>query len=185
MEDEEIIQLFMARDERALRAVMEKYGDHCFAVAMHILRNKEDSEECVNDAYMALWHQIPPKHPQNLGAYVEVIAHNLALKRFRWETQKKRGGKHDTIPFHTLEKSLALEGDAERVLLMKHRAEIFEVYLRELSPKNRMVVVQYYWYMRTIKEIAILNKMSESGVKMILSRAKKRLKQLVKEEDFL
>ena len=49
MTDEKIIQLFFQRNEVAIEETSRKYGTYCFKIANNILKNQEDSEECVND----------------------------------------------------------------------------------------------------------------------------------------
>ena len=47
MEDSAIIDLYWAREERALSETDAKYGGYCRSIAHNILKNREDSEECV------------------------------------------------------------------------------------------------------------------------------------------
>ena len=49
MDDNQIIELYFARNEQAIKETDAKYGKLCFSVANRILENNEDSEECVND----------------------------------------------------------------------------------------------------------------------------------------
>ena len=49
MEDTAIVQLYWDRDERAILATSQKYGDHCMSIAKNILGDREGAEECVND----------------------------------------------------------------------------------------------------------------------------------------
>ena len=58
MDDKKIIEMFLARDENAIRAVEKKYGGLCYHVASNILASHEDREECVNDVLLALWNAI-------------------------------------------------------------------------------------------------------------------------------
>lgn len=60
MTDLMIIELYFARDEKAIKETDTKYGKLCFSVANNILCNDEDSEECVNDTYLSVWNTIPP-----------------------------------------------------------------------------------------------------------------------------
>ena len=53
MRDHEIIELYWARNESAIAATAEKYGNYCHTIAYNILRNKEDAEECANDTYQS------------------------------------------------------------------------------------------------------------------------------------
>ena len=44
--DEKIIELFFERNDRAVNEIQTKYGKLCFTVAMNILGDREDAEEC-------------------------------------------------------------------------------------------------------------------------------------------
>lgn len=66
--DNEIISLFNARNERALSAVSEKYGINCSRIAKNILKNDQDTEECVNETYLKVWESIPPEQPREGNA---------------------------------------------------------------------------------------------------------------------
>ena len=59
MDDVEIIGLFFDRNESAISEAERKYGKLCMSVANKILDSAEDSEECVNDAFLKLWNSIP------------------------------------------------------------------------------------------------------------------------------
>ena len=61
MEDQRIVELFFARSEDALAEVSVKYGGLIKKIAMNVLNNAADAEECANDTYMALWESIPPR----------------------------------------------------------------------------------------------------------------------------
>ena len=56
MDDNQIIELYFARNEQAIKETDAKYGKLCFSVANRILENNEDSEECVNDTYLNAWN---------------------------------------------------------------------------------------------------------------------------------
>lgn len=77
MRDHEIIELYWARNESAITATAEKYGNYCHTIAYNILRNKEDAEECANDTYLGAWNSIPPQRPTGwakLGTMVACLA---------------------------------------------------------------------------------------------------------------
>ena len=61
-------------------------------IAMNILNSSEDSEECVNDAYLAAWNSIPPNRPEKLSAYLGRLTRNLSLNRYKSNTAERRGG---------------------------------------------------------------------------------------------
>ena len=92
MEDVEIIRLYWARDESAIPAAAEKYGNYCASIAQNLLGNREDAEECVNDTWLRAWNAIPPQRPGILSAFLGTITRNLALDLFQRRTAQKRGG---------------------------------------------------------------------------------------------
>ena len=83
MDDKAIIRLFFDRSEAAIEETTKKYGAYCYSIAYRILENREDSEECVNDTYLALWNSIPPNRPHFLAAYIAKITRNLSLNRIK------------------------------------------------------------------------------------------------------
>ena len=83
MEDRRIVELYLERSEEAILETDIKYGRYCHRIAFNILGNDEDSEECVNDAYMRTWGSIPPNEPKSLSSFIGKITRNLALDKLR------------------------------------------------------------------------------------------------------
>ena len=51
MEDKQIIELYFARNEKAIFESQQKYGAFCRSIAWNLLSNREDSEECDGTLY--------------------------------------------------------------------------------------------------------------------------------------
>ena len=64
MQDAEIVALYWERNERAIRETERQYGRYLFQIAHNILREREDSRECVNDTYLRAWNSMPPGRPE-------------------------------------------------------------------------------------------------------------------------
>ena len=88
MDDNKIIELYFARDERAIEETRTSYGRLIYSVAYNILDSAPDSEECENDTYLRTWDSIPPTRPSILSAYLSRISRNLALNRLRDEKRE-------------------------------------------------------------------------------------------------
>ena len=93
MKDNEIIDLFLARDEKAIEAVSAKYHPYCYKIAWNLLANKEDAEECLNDTWFSVWSRIPPARPLALAQFCGQITRNLSIDRLR----KKHAGKRPDV----------------------------------------------------------------------------------------
>ena len=94
MEDTVIINLYFDRSEKAIQATEEKYSRYCFSIAWNVLYDKEDSDECVNDTWLATWNSIPPRKPAILSAFLGKITRNLAIDCFRRKKAAKRSTEH-------------------------------------------------------------------------------------------
>jgi len=90
MNDAEIIDLFWARSESAITELGKKYDRLARSVAMNILHNQQDTEECMNDSYLGMWNSLPPEKPQVLPAFFTAITRNIALKLYRHHHASKR-----------------------------------------------------------------------------------------------
>ena len=103
MEDEKILQLYLDRNELAIHESAEKYGAYCRTVAMNILGDPDDAEECVNDTWFKAWNAIPPASPADLRTYLGKISRNLAFDRYRTEHRDKRGSGEEALLLDELE----------------------------------------------------------------------------------
>ena len=77
MDDNGIIDLYWARSEKAISETDARYGKLCYGIAYNILSNREDSEESVNDTYLAAWNTMPPHRPSLLGAFLGKLNRQL------------------------------------------------------------------------------------------------------------
>lgn len=91
MKDEEIIELYFKRNERAIEETDVKYGNYLESIANNILNDDLDVEECLNDTYLKTWDKIPPTRPKVFKAFLAKIARELAFDKYRASRSKKRG----------------------------------------------------------------------------------------------
>lgn len=61
MTDEEILTLFFQRDENAIEQTRLKYHVYCEKIMKQILKDRQDREECWNEALLRVWNVIPPR----------------------------------------------------------------------------------------------------------------------------
>ena len=180
MEETQIIDLFFARDEQAIKETQARCGKQMYATAFRILNNHEDSEECVNDAYVGLWNAIPPTRPSSLRAFACKITRNLSLKRFKFLTQEKRNADLTTA-FEELEDVLpderfAPDADDEEI------GKLISQFLRNQKEEVRYVFIRKYFFFDSVKEIAEKCSFTESKVKNLLFHARNDLKEYLGKE---
>ena len=114
MNDKDIIQLYLNRDQRALSATAKKYGKYCTSIAKNILGNNEDAEECVNDTYLSTWNSIPPTIPTILSAFLGKITRNLAFNKYKHNHVMKRGNGEIAVVLDELAECVSGVDDVEQ-----------------------------------------------------------------------
>ena len=90
MEDTEIMELFWARNEDAIKETDAVYGRKLNTLAKNILQSREDAEESVSDTYMEPWKTSPPHRPKYFFAFLASICRHLSLNRLDWNMAAKR-----------------------------------------------------------------------------------------------
>ncbi len=182
MEDETIIQLYFARDERAVQETDRKYGRYCFTLADAILHNDQDSEETVSDTYLKTWSAIPPEKPAVFKLFLAKITRNLAFTRWRAYNAEKRGGGEMALVLDELEECIAAPGGVEDGLNGKELALTIRTFLDTLPQREQNIFLRRYFFVEESDEIARRYGMNRSTVLRTLSRTREKLKAyLVKE----
>ncbi len=182
MEDNDIVELYWTRDERAIEETKSKYERYCHSIAFNILHDHEDAKEAVNDTYLGAWNSIPSHRPELLGAFLGKITRNLSLKKWRSKTADKRGGGETFLTLDELQECVSGKNDVLETIEVQELAKIIDTFLRGISEEERRVFICRYWYMDSIADIGEQFGYGQSKVKMMLSRTRKKLlDKLIKE----
>ena len=181
MEDTAIIDLYWARDERAIAASDEKYGTLCRRLSQNILDSWEDAEECVNDTWQRAWDTMPPQRPNSLRAYLAKITRNLSIDRWRAKRAEKRGGGLEPL-FIELEDCLPAAPSAEEFSEAEETARIIDRWLDTLSPADRKSFLRRYWYGERVDRIAAQAGCSPNSMTKRLGRLRAGLRLALEQE---
>lgn len=178
MDDTVIIELFFSRDESALKELQQKYGAYASKIAMNLLRDKGDAQECVNDAYLTVWDSIPPQRPTSLRVYIGRIVRNISVSKYRkMHAQKRFDGVEvalaeleDIIP-----SGESVEQTVDSNMLRQHLNE----WLMSISEQDRMLFVRRYWYGDKTYELARKCGVSDSTMSRRLTRLRENLREFL------
>jgi RNA polymerase sigma-70 factor (ECF subfamily) len=176
VDDSAIIELFYERSEQAIVELERKYGSVCGRIAGNILSDRQDAEECVNDAYLAVWNTVPPEKPDPLLNYVCRIVRNLAVKRYHFNTAGKRNGAYD-VALEEIEECFPEPTSVEEEVDARETAGMIDDFLEALPAEDRILFVRRYWHAEPIDALAELFGISPHNVSVRLSRLRKRLKK--------
>lgn len=153
---------------RSVQELFEKYQNNLYAVAFNICKNAEDAKDVVQDTFIQ-YHLFRKEfdNEQHIRAWLIRVAINKAknINRSFWHKNKRPLEDYmETLTFETPESE-----------------ELFETVMA-LPEKFRIVIHLFYYEDYSIREIADILKISESNVKVRLSRGRSLLKEKLQEE---
>ena len=182
MEDETIIDLYFAREERAIAETGKKYGGYCRSIAFNILRSHEDTEECVSDTWLHTWNAIPPARPGCLRAFVGRITRNLSFTRWEAARAQKRGGGQTELLLSELADCLPGGERPEAQLDAQAVTLTIELFLQAQTRENRQLFLRRYYYGDSVRRLSGLFGLTENTVKSRLFRLRAGLRDALLKE---
>lgn len=157
---------------KPLEWLINEYQTNMFVTAFNICKNVEDAKDVVQDTFIAYHtsnHQFNDE--QHIRAWLFRVTVNKAkdVSKSFWHRKINKDKMSlenyiQTLPFETKEDSA-----------------LFEAVLN-LPEKYRIVIHLFYYEDWSIREISQILHISESNVKTRLSRGRKLLKKVLKED---
>lgn len=168
--DEQIIELYWQRNERAISETDVKYGQFLYRIAYNILYDKLDCEECQNDTYLDIWNAIPPEKPNVFPAFITQIMRRTAIDRYKQKTSKKRVPSELTLSLDELDAEAVHYDNTEEL------GRIISDYLRTLSDKQQFMFIGRFYIADSVQDIANDLGVTASAVYKELGKIKDGLK---------
>ena len=154
--------------KQSTQELVTLYQSSLFAAAFNICKNAQDAEDVVQDTFIQYY--ISNKefdNEQHIRAWLIRVAINKAknVNRTFWRQNK-----------------LSLEDYMESLTFETPEDEhLFETVM-SLPEKYRIVIHLFYYEDYAVSEIANILKLSQSNVKVRLSRGREMLRKILKEE---
>lgn len=153
---------------QSIQELVALYQGSLFAAAFNMCRNTQDAEDVVQDTFVQYYTTKKEfENEQHVRAWLMRVAINRAKNANHtfWRRNK-----------------LSIEDYMETLTFETPEAETLFETVMELPEKYRIVIHLYYYEDYAVSEIADILKLSESNVKIRLSRGRKMLRDALKEE---
>ncbi|WGR94078.1 RNA polymerase sigma factor [Bradyrhizobium sp. ISRA443] len=180
--DAGLVQRALARDEAAVRAIMQANNRRLFRLARGILRNDGEAEDVVQDTYVrAFTHLDQFRGDSSLSTWLSRIAINEALGRVR---RKSASVEWSDLPQAALEAQiiqfpLSSVDDPEKSMAQREIQHVVEHAIDELPEAFRLVFITRVIEGMTIEETAAILSLKPETVKTRLHRARTMLRDNV------
>lgn len=184
MKDEEIIAMYWRRDEEAVRQCERHYGSYCGSIIRRITGSDGDVEECLNDTWYRAWSTIPPQRPQNLRMFLAAISRNLALDRWKQRQREKRGGGELALIWEELADCVSGGDDPGEALESAELGRAIDRFLHSLPGRECSIFLRRYFFAEPTRDIAGRFGLSETHVRVLLSRTRGKLRIFLKTEGY-
>ena len=184
MPDEQIVELYWQRNERAIKETDIKYKSFLLSVANNIVNDIGDSEECLNDTYLGAWNAIPPARPTMLQAFLATIMRRTAIDCYKSRKRQKRIASELTVSLSELEGIISDDGDICSEIDSKELGSVINDFLRSQSDRRAYIFMSRYYFARPIKEIAKLLEVSEATINKEIAAIKRSLKEKLEKEGY-
>ena len=184
IDDNDIVAMYFERNEDAIRETESKYEPRIFSICNNILRQRQDSEECVNTVYKKLWDSIPPERPGNFKAFIARIARNAATDLFRANGREKRNsGVVDSLDDYAdfLEDDYSVEDE----VCVNELAKLLNGFIKRLPERERACFMKRYYFNCKVDEIVKQTHIPKRTVYAILEKVKNELKDELSKEGYL
>ena len=174
--DAEIVALYLARDESAVDHTARQYGAYCLSVAMNILNDRSDAEECVNDTYLRAWRSIPPQRPTVLRLFLGKITRNLAIDRYR---EKRSRNREFEIAFEEISEFLPAREEEDTAL-----PALLTDFLASLSAEERNLFILRYYHGHSVARLSKAFGMKPNNLSARLYRTREKLRGYLTERGY-
>jgi RNA polymerase sigma-70 factor (ECF subfamily) len=184
--DAELVRRALARDEAALRAIMQANNRRLYRLARGILRSDSEAEDVVQETYVrAFTHLESFRGESGLSTWLSRIAINEALGRVRserprvdWSAVPQAALQAEIIPFPHASAS----GDPEKSMAQREIQRVVEHAIDELPEVFRMVFIARVMEGLNVEETAELLDIKPETVKTRLHRARTMLRDNVEKK---
>ena len=181
MEDRDIIALYFARNEDAIKESSNKYGKYVTGISMSILQDALDAEECVNDTWLKAWNSIPPQNPPSLKVYLGRLVRHLSIDRLRNLTRFKRNRELE-VALDELAECAAPEELPEAD--MTSLTDALNEFLDGLDAPDRRLFVGRYWHLYPVAALAQAYGLTANNASVRLHRMREKLRKHLTERGF-
>ena len=184
MSDEEILKLYLNRDENAIAATKEKYYHYLYKIAYQILGSHEDAEECLNDTLLALWNCDSAITGAKLKTYLIKLVRSISIDRLRVKTSQKRIPSEFICSLDEMDDMVSGGFSPEDEYEGKMLEAAIGKFVSTLSKEQRALFIGRYYYFDSLADVARYCGISEGKAKITLFRLRKKLKKYLEKEGY-
>lgn len=187
--DSVLVKNSLQGDENAFKELTARYIKKIYNVAYRYLGNHQDAEDATQEVFINLFKNLDKYNPQyKFSTWLFKIAVNQSLYQYR--TNKNRNNKKADLKALFISdnkndsKSENSIVNPEKIILRKEISQKIINALLQIDEKYRKILIYRHYMDFSYEEIQQITNTPLGTVKTKLHRARKKLKDLLQEDDF-
>jgi RNA polymerase sigma-70 factor (ECF subfamily) len=180
--DDDLLRRCQQGDRPALGELICRFRDRLFRLAFRVLRDAARAEDAVADAFAAVWFRCGNWRGEAAAAWIHRVAYRVVLDHARTRRRWWRFFRREPEEPPASPEPGGDPGEREQ---RQRRARRLDAAIAALSPEDRALVHLHYFENQSLAEIAVVLGTSRDALKMRLSRARARLRELLGDGDEL
>ncbi|CAD5270315.1 MULTISPECIES: RNA polymerase sigma factor [unclassified Imperialibacter] len=172
--DNELLEAFQRGEKDAFIVIYERFWNRIFLIAYKSTRNKEVSEDLVQNLFLKLWDKRDLLHIKQIEAYLHSSIRNSVIDYIH--SQVVRNKYLDYLKVSPP----AGENNTDRMMAVSDLSKLIEEGLTQLPEKSRSIFRMNRLDHSPVEEIAQKLKISEKAVQYHLTKSLKVMRLYLK-----
>lgn len=161
----ELIKKAKAGDPAALNELIDRHKDLAYSVALKYLGNKQDAEDIAQNSFLIVLKSIGNfRSEAKFSTWLYKIVYHECLRVLRQQKRTTYLPEFLEIPAEETEEEINPSAEVQRLM-------------SSLKPLEFTIVSLFYLKEKSIKEIAAITSQSKTNIKVVLHRARKKMKE--------
>jgi RNA polymerase sigma-70 factor, ECF subfamily len=181
LSDTELIKQIRGGNKDYYRYIVDRYKDRAYMLAVQILRNREDAEEAVQDAFVRAYNALDKfEGLAKFGTWFYKILYNVCLTRVG-----KRKDEYESVNYDDGEEYSAFDSFVSYDMPDYEREDLISFIkntIESLPTKYRTVLSLFYFQDLSHEEVCEVTQLPLGTVKTQLFRARNLLQEKLQKE---
>jgi RNA polymerase sigma-70 factor (ECF subfamily) len=191
----EITREIKEGDLTGFKTLVEAFKDKAFSLCMKILKEKNESEDALQDSFIRLYNSIQSgkfEERSSLSTYFYTIVYNTAIEYYRKNRSKNfnivsfevneasfREGDEITRNLGIISRKTADTSSTENYVTSKEVNGIISEYINSLPEHYSVILTMFYINELNINEISEILRIPTGTIKNRIFRAREKLKEIL------
>jgi len=174
--DQYLIDKVLNGDTNAFGALVDRYQNFVFTIAIRILKVNEEAEEVAQDSFIKAFDSLANfRGDSKFSTWLYRIVYHKSLDRIKMNKRHRTYDLNEELTADTLNH---IENGLE-FMLNTERTSIIKNCIAQLPEVDATIISLYYFEEQSVKEIVKVTDLTEDNIKIKLYRSRKKLFSLL------